>query len=187
MNISQYLNNKKTLIFDLDGVIIDSDKANFLAYRESVCLIKNIDLCSKNFNLNFKDRFTKETLLKILKLNEEEYNQIIKLKNILFKKYVGYVRLNSYILGIIKAFYSTKQIILATNANKERAISILRYLNIESYFDKKFFKEDYCDTNKYIYTFNKEHLEKKDVLIFEDNEKMIPQYLNLDFILIQGV
>ena len=183
MNINQYLSEKKILIFDLDGVIVESDKANFLAYREAVYLIKNIDLYSK---INPKKRFTKKTLLQILSLDQKEYNEIIKLKNILFKKYMNFLKVNCYIFTLIQLNFASKQIILATNANKKRATMILHYLGLSKYFHKKFFLEDYQGINKYLYILKKEKLQKEKILIFEDNERMIPKHLNIDYILIKG-
>ena len=48
--LNNMLTNKNILIFDLDGTIVNTDKANFLAYKEAVREIKNIDLSSVHDN-----------------------------------------------------------------------------------------------------------------------------------------
>ena len=179
MDINQLIINADILVFDLDGVIVNSDKANFLAYREAICAVKNIDLYSIHSK---KERFTKDSLLKLKNLTILEYNKIIKLKSIIFHKYADFLSINKQILKIIKENQKSKEIILATNATKYRADFILKYFNIENLFNKKFYKEDYNDMNKY------EYMEKQgyqNMLIFEDNITMITNK-NLNYILIKG-
>jgi len=52
-----------SLIFDLDGTLIDTDKANFLSYQEAIKNVKNIDL--KSIYQDSK-RFTREKLKLII-------------------------------------------------------------------------------------------------------------------------
>ena len=144
MNTNQLIINEDILVFDLDGVIVNSDKANFLAYREAICVVKNIDLYSMHSK---NERFTKESLLKLKNLTRLEYNKIVKLKSMIFHKYASFLLINKEILKIIKENQKSKKIVLTTNAIKYRADFILKYFNIENLFNKKFYKEDYNNTN----------------------------------------
>ena len=166
------------LVFDLDGVIVDTNKANLLAYREAICAIINIDLYSI-FHKN--ERFTQKTLMDILELDNKTYKKIIRLKNFLFKKYINFVETNEEIIKIIKENHTNKKIILSTNANKKRARFILKHFHLEQFFHQSFFKEDYNGINKYKYLLNKGY---KDILIFEDNINIIP-HKDLNYILVQ--
>jgi beta-phosphoglucomutase-like phosphatase (HAD superfamily) len=59
--LNNMLTNKNILIFDLDGTIVNTDKANFLAYKEAVREIKNIDLSSVHDNFP-NPRFSRSKL-----------------------------------------------------------------------------------------------------------------------------
>jgi len=168
----------KYLVFDLDGTIIDTDEANYLSYKEAIKRVKNLDLDLIYFE---NKRFTREKLnLIIPNLTIKEFENIVKIKNEVFYKYLPYTKLNRTVLEIIKKFSKTNKIILATNSHKLRANSLLNYHNIFNLFDKKFFKEDYIDKdNKYLYIVKDLDINLNDILIFEDNNKEIYKAINL--------
>ena len=133
----EMLNNKLTdiniLIFDLDGTIVNTDEANFLAYKEAVKEIKKIDLPSLYFK---NERLTRNKLKEILpSLNNQDYKKIIRIKDTVYSKYLQETSINSSMLKIINDFSRTNRIILATNSHKERANLILKYYNLTDAFD----------------------------------------------------
>lgn len=172
------LKEKTYLLFDLDGTIIDTDKANFLSYQEAIKNVKNIDLKSI---YNDNKRFTREKLnLIIPNLTIQEFEKIVKLKTNIFKANLKYTVVNTYILEIINRFSKTNKIILATNSHKIKADLLLNYYNIFNLFDKKYYKESYVNQdNKYQYIINNLNIKLNDMIIFEDNNNEIYKAIEL--------
>jgi len=170
--------DKTYLLFDLDGTLIDTDKANFLSYQEAVKNVKNIDL---KLIYNSYERFTREKLnLMIPNLTVQEYKKIVKLKTNIFQKNLKYTVLNTSIFQILDKFSKTNKIILATNSHKIKANLLLNYYNLFNLFDKKYYKESYMNQdNKYQYIINDLNINLNDIIIFEDNYNEICKALDL--------
>lgn len=159
------------LIFDLDGTLVDTDNANFLAYKEAILNIKELDLAQFDSNTV---RFTREKLRKIIpNTTELEFKEIIDIKDKVFHKYLNETKINIEYLEFIKQYSKTNKIILATNSSKARAELILRFYDLVNIFDFIFYKEDYNDykVGKYEYVLNSLKLDPKSVMIF-DNEQL---------------
>jgi len=60
-----------------------------------------------------------------------------------------------------------------------RADLLLNHYNLFDMFDKKYYKEDYTNNNKYQYILNDLNINLNDVVIFEDNQKEIDKAINL--------
>jgi len=174
-----YINKKNILLFDLDGTLIHTDKANFLSYQEAIRIIKGLDI---RFLYKSKFRFTRKSLYDTIPLlKKEEYQKIIKLKRSLYNKYLNQTKINNIILETIKKFSKTNKIILVTNSSKKRAISILKYHGLINLFDYKFFKEDYKNKqiNKFKYVLEFLKLNPIKVIIFENEEIEIKKAIYL--------
>ena len=159
------------LIFDLDGTLVDTDNANFLAYKEAILNIKELDLAQFDSNTV---RFTRKKLRKIIpNTTELEFKEIIDIKDKVFHKYLNETKINIEYLEFIKQYSKTNKIILATNSSKARAELILRFYDLVNIFDFIFYKEDYNDykVGKYEYVLNSLKLDPKSVMIF-DNEQL---------------
>jgi FMN phosphatase YigB (HAD superfamily) len=164
------IDNQIVLIFDLDGTLIDTNSANFLAYKEAVLKVKGLDL-----DLLYLDteRFTREKLKKIIpNITNMEFKKIIEIKDKVFYKYLNKTKINILYLELIRQYSKTNKIILATNSSKVRAELILKFYNLVEIFDFIFYKENYNNykIGKYEYVLNVLKLDPKSVIIF-DNEQ----------------
>lgn len=166
--------NNNILIFDLDGTIVNTDKANFLAYQEAVKEIKKIDLSSL-YSKN--ERFTRGKLKEILPmLNTQEWDEIIKMKNAVYGKYLQETLIDALALEIVNNFSLTNKIILATNSHVERADLVLRYHHLDEIFDFKFYKNDYNEeNNKFKYIINYLKIDPNLIIVFENENSEIKQ------------
>ena len=62
---------KTIFVFDLDGTLVDSDIANFYAYRDAIKEIIGIDIAISD------GRFTRDKLLKLFpEMTKEQYHVI---------------------------------------------------------------------------------------------------------------
>lgn len=163
---------KDILIFDLDGTLVNTDEANFFAYKEAVEEIKKIDLSSL-YSKN--ERFTKSNLKKLMPtLSTQEYNDIIKIKNNVYTKYLKSTSINTHIFEILNKFSKTNKIILATNSDRKRADLVLKYHKLDNIFDCKFYKNDYIgENNKFKYILNLLKIDPNITIVFENDSSEV--------------
>lgn len=148
MDISRYISSVTndehrsyiTIICDLDGTLIHTDRANWYAYRDA--------LYAYDRDLNqykIKDRITRSSLrtsgiLNGLSLEDIEKLVCEKQKN--FAKYVCKTFPEIHVVSLIKTLYNAGyHLILATSAEKIRADLLLDTLGIASLFQNKVYKE----------------------------------------------
>lgn len=176
----QKINNTSILIFDLDGTLVHSDNANFLAYKEAIWQIFKLDL---NSLYNSSERFTRNTFKEIFpELSRTEYEKIIELKNKLYAKYLYKTTLNESVVEILKKYSKTNKTILFTNSHKERAIKILKHHELMDFFDYRFYKEDKGENiNKFHYVLTYLKISPKSVIIFENEE------IEVDMAMLSGI
>jgi HAD superfamily hydrolase (TIGR01549 family) len=127
----------KIIVYDFDGVIVDSEKAVFKFY-DIICEefnLKKIDLSNK-YLVNKILMLTTEDALKLICNNEAIIAEIKQFIN--SSKFTGlsnYIRLQPYIDVILKTLKDKKiQTAIFTNRG-ESLYYLLKHFNIEMYFD----------------------------------------------------
>lgn len=131
--------NRHFLVFDLDGTIVDTDIANFLAYKDAIQQIIGLEI---PISYSKYGRFTRENLLSVIdNLTNLQYKNIIDMKNILYKKYLPTTKVNSSLIKIINKYINTNKIILATNSYRDRAEVVLHHHGLNNIFDHMFLKK----------------------------------------------
>jgi len=165
--------DNKVFIFDLDGVIIDSEKTHFICYKEAISTYTDMKLdwntyCEIHHSINktFKELFP------------NDYNDIYALKNELYKQSIKDISLISGFYDFFKLLIKHgKQICIVTDAPKEifdlitsKYPFILKSNVIVTRNDTKFRKpnsECYLQVVKrYINTY-----ELNEIIAFEDSYK----------------
>ena len=131
---------KTTFIFDLDGVITNTENSHFLAWKETCKKLDyNLSLAE---NEKLKGVGRKECLQKILKwskltLNSEEFESILNKKNKLYLNYISKINSKNILSGV-KNFLVTaknKNHIIALYSSSKNAKFILKKLEIFEIFD----------------------------------------------------
>ena len=80
----------KVYVFDLDNTLIATDIANNLAYTEAINSVMK-----RKFVIDFVKRFTRSELNKLIPhLSQEQYEQIVALKEQVFGLYICKTTLN---------------------------------------------------------------------------------------------
>src|SRR3989339_1401783 len=163
----------KCLIFDLDGTLFFTEKANYLAYKKTL----------KIFGINFK----KETYKKFFGLRLKELltsinpdlviniKKIKELKSKFYKKNLKFIIPNTNLIEFLKYAKKIKLICcLATTASKKNTMMILNYFKIKKYFDLIITGDDVQNAKPHPECFNKcidnFNLNPNECLIFEDSE-----------------
>jgi len=139
--IKEKVNNFSNVIFDFDGVIVDSENLKFQAYRNILNEKLNIVIDSNNKHWHgMKEAEVIDFWLRKFKIdcNEEEIFEIITHKREEYKRLInlGLLKLIPGIeefLNYLKC--QNKKIGLATSSNYEDVNYILNIYNLKNYFD----------------------------------------------------
>lgn len=166
----------KYIFTDFDDTIIYTSYANFLAYKNAVHEILNIDIAF------IDERFTHNTLSQLEKDNNI-INKIINLKNHYYSQYLQYTYTNDLLLNILKNH--NNKIIVVTNGNKNRIENTLKYHNLQNQFHKRFYITSSSQSlSKYLEVFNQlneNNIKMEEIFIFENSELEILKALNCGF------
>lgn len=123
-------NSNSVLLFDLDGTLVETDKANNLAYLMAIKEITGL-----NFGVNDIFRITREKLSCLLpQASNEELFKIISLKEKYFSKFLKYTHVNVELYEVLKRFKDRNRLILITRSKSERALRVLKHHGLLNYF-----------------------------------------------------
>ncbi len=138
-------NSNSIFVFDMDNTLIETDKANNLAYSEAIGAVLGV-----NCKIEKEKRFTRNELMSLFPQSKKtQIDEIIYYKEKCFQSYLKETRLNNNLYIILKLLHQEgHQTILLTNSHSGRAISLCKFYNLTKYFSQRYFYED-CLDNKY--------------------------------------
>lgn len=166
----------KGFFFDLDGTLVDTHEANYLAYRHAVKLIKSVTLGDELKIMIMSGENSNSFLPKLLPdSNDEEVAIINSKKRSLYPQYLSSSKLNDY-LSIFLAQMSEHYITaLVTTAKRDNALAVLRQHDLEKYFSFMIFGDDVENMKPHPQAYNlaleKAGLISSEVIAFEDSKK----------------
>ena len=158
-------NTNSVFVFDMDNTLIETDKANNLAYSEAISLV----LGSK-YDIDHGERITRGKLRAAFPdLTRAQLTEIIARKEQCFESYFKDTKLNQNLFMLLKDLHSAEcHTILLTNSHSERAVSLCDYYNLTKYFDRCFFHEDSLG-NKYTFLQSIGY-DLQNVILYENEE-----------------
>jgi beta-phosphoglucomutase len=123
-------NSNSVLLFDLDGTLVETDKANNWAYLMAIKEIMGV-----NFGVNSIIRITREKLSCLLPhASKEELNKIISYKEKCFSNFLNCTRINTELHEVLKRYKDQNRLILITRSKRERALRVLKHHRLLDYF-----------------------------------------------------
>ena len=169
----------KGLIFDLDGVIVDTAHYHYLSWRE-ISRDLNIDFTIKD-NENLKGVSRIDSLNYILKLgslsfNTEEKNNLLDKKNNIYKHSISTLGKKNILKGVEKILSKAreKKMLLAVGSSSKNAKMIVEKLNLTHLFqaviDGTMVKKTKPDPEVFLKAAKKMNLKASECIVFEDAE-----------------
>ena len=169
----------KGLIFDLDGVIVDTAHYHYLSWKE-ISRDLNIDFTIKD-NENLKGVSRIDSLNYILKLgrlsfNTEEKNNLLDKKNNIYKHSISTLGKKNILKGVEKILSKAKEkkMLLAVGSSSKNAKMIVEKLNLTHLFqavvDGTMVKKTKPDPEVFLKAAKKMNLKSSECIVFEDAE-----------------
>ena len=175
--LKQRARSVNILLFDLDGTLVNTDYANFLSYKMAIEQVKKTKLY---LTFNPSKRVTREVIRVLVpSLSEEDYMEIVKIKENLYPDYLHETKLNIMAASILDVF-SNKERVLITNSRKDRAFMLLKWHQIIDKFDRYFYREDMVlGINKFQYVLSILRISASSVVVFENDESEIEKAISV--------
>lgn len=160
---------------DLDGTLVDTDYANYLAYRRAV-----IKVTRGMYDVEFSnERLNRESLEKRLpSLTATQLELITSLKSEYFNRCLSETRLNTELADLITSHYGKNPIILVTCCREMRAVEVLKHHKLLECFTRMICREVLLlgkSSNKYENAITLMGASREAILIFEDDDIGIEQ------------
>ena len=170
--------NKKAFIFDLDGVIVDTAKYHFLAWKKLANSI-GVDFTEEQ-NEQLKGVSRVRSLEKILawgniELSEEKFMELMAKKNNDYLTYVNQMDESEILPGVTKilAYLAENQQAIALGSASKNARTILQKVNLYDAFevivDGTNVTKAKPDPEVFVNAAKQLGIENKDCVVFEDS------------------
>ena len=164
----------KLALFDLDGTLFDTEKANFLAYRKACADICGISISEQFFHEQCMSRNYKE-FLPLAGVPEDKLHEIHELKKNIYTSFFPYVRKNLSLFSMAEAMRKNGAFLsLVTTASKKNTLDILEYFHCSDFFDlivtQEMVTELKPSPQAYLYAMEYFSVSPEECVIFEDSE-----------------
>lgn len=138
------------LFFDMDETLVDTNLANFLAYKKAILSVTE---SNQDLTYNSEKRFNRSILKNVVpNLTEKEYDRIIQEKETYYNDFLHETKLNAEIADILSKYSAKNKTVLVTNCRKDRAMTTLKHFGLDDKFSYIFCRE-FDDNGKKINKF----------------------------------
>lgn len=177
-DIIKIITQDKVLFFDMDGTLVDTDYANYLSFKKA---IQSVIKPKQFLPFNPNERFNRTILQREFpNLNDNEYQEIIQLKERFYSENIGQTKLLPFANEILDSFFEINTTVLVTNCREDRAIMTLRQHGLTDKFKHKIFRKS-IDKDQHINKFENAlktlELEPHMIILFENEQFEIEEAL----------
>lgn len=139
----------KILFFDMDGTLVDTNLANFSAYKKALDSVLQTDT-----NLVYKPeiRFNRSVLrANFPHLTNKELEKVIQVKESLYDEFLNVTTLIDENVEVLLKYSKSNQTYLVTNCRKDRALKTLNHFGLIDKFTNVFYRmfDDNKKVNKF--------------------------------------
>ena len=160
----------EVIVFDLDGTLVNSDHANFLAYKDAVMCVLSTQI---EIDFTLGTRITREVLEDLIPgITGKQLEEIALLKERTYHKYLSETKASPQLIEIVSRVQD-KEVVLATNSRRCRAEMLLNHHGLIEKFTRKIYRDAESQRDKYVQLMAELPKGSMSILVFENDEKAI--------------
>ena len=168
----------KIIIFDLDGVLVDTNYIHFETFIKALQNInKSINYTYEEHELLFNTLTTKLKVEKLVTqniLNKDDFDIIYNKKQELTKQYLDKLNKNQNLIDLFNILKQKYKLYCCSNSNRINVVTILTNLGLYDYFENIYSNNDVINPKPspeiYIKTIKLANVSPDETLILEDSE-----------------
>ncbi len=162
----------KCYIFDLDGVLLFTGRANQEAYRLA---FSELSLKWDEAIFENSKGMRLDQLLANMEIEADSklLNQLMDLKASFYQKNFDLIEVNTPVVELLRSVRQHSKTCLSTSASRRNALNVLKHFKLDDLFDCCFFAEDVAnpkpDPEGFLNCMEKVGVSAQESLIFEDS------------------
>lgn len=181
------MNTKKQYLalFDLDGTLFDTTEVNYLSYKHALEIHGGFSIEENYYKTICNGNHYKKYLPNIINSNDSILiEQIHNTKKECYSNYLYAAKKNIHLFRIIESLKENYYIAIVTTASRKNTMDILKYFEVESFFDLILTHEDVQkvkpDPEGFLTAMSYFNILPENTLVFEDSELGIQAALASD-------
>jgi len=163
----------KAIFFDLDGTLVDTHQANYLAYNKAINEY-GFDITYEEFKKSIGHQANTFLPWFAPGLKPEEYRHIAELKAEFYKETIKESVANSRLISHLQFLRENHKIVLVTTAKRKNAEAVLRHHKLMESFDLIITAEDVTNSKPspecYELALRRCKIKAHEALAFEDSQ-----------------
>lgn len=163
----------KGFFFDLDGTLVDTYKADFLAYRDAIQEVLNLEIHEADFNKTHGQEMKKKLKVLAPGTSDHDARKIAAAKKNHYQKYLHETVPNQKLIDFLANFSDHHAMVLVTTAKKDNALKVLQKYNLKKYFSHTVFGDEVEHSKPhpeaYLTALKRSGLQPEEAIAFEDS------------------
>ncbi len=159
--------------FDLDGTLVDTHQANFVAYKQALADI-GIDIDFSDFKKTIGMQARNFLPMLAPGLKDKDYEDISTRKASYYKEHIHLSKLNEDLYDFMRSMSERYATALVTTAKKVNTQAVLEHHKLEKYLHTIITAEDVVNSKPspecYLLALERSGLKPAEVIAFEDSE-----------------
>lgn len=165
----------KAFFFDLDGTLVNTYEADFLAYRDAIMEVTGIPITQSDFARTHGKEMRYKLADLTPNITEEEVLQIGVQKKLHYTKYLHLTAPNKPLIDFLRTqAHPDQRAVLVTTAKRHNAQLVLEAHDISQHFSEMVFGDDITNPKPhpepYLVALKKTGLKPQEVIAFEDSD-----------------